>query len=103
MSEMNRTIARVGSPEPGSALDSTSSMPRQSSRASASRHRGFSLLEIVLVIAIGFGLITVGITAYGNANRRAKEVELTSRANIISAAIFSNYSKRGDYRGITLD
>jgi len=89
---MNRTIVTAVSHERMKAVG-----------RSISRRRGFSLLEMVLWIAIGFGLITLGISAYGNASRRAKEAELTRRANIISAAIFANYSKRGDYRGITLD
>lgn len=67
------------------------------------RRRGFTLMETVMVVAVGLGLLIGGIMFYAQAERSAREADIARRATVISAEIFAIMSRNAHYLGLTLD
>lgn len=59
--------------------------------------KGFTLIELMIVVAIIGILAAVAIPAYGNYTRKAKVTEVTNAMGAVSNAIIEYYQDKGEY------
>lgn len=65
------------------------------------RKRGFTLMETVLVIAVGIGLLVGGIVFFQQAESARVVSDKTKAFNAISSEIRSQYDKKVNYTGLS--
>lgn len=69
----------------------------------AIRRRGFTLMETVLVIAVGIGLIIGGIVFYEQAEQSKREAELIRIITTLSAEIHQKHARNRDFSAVSVE
>lgn len=60
---------------------------------------GFTIVEILVVIAIIGILATIGILSYSRVQANARDMQRSSKITIIAEALEKYYDKNGEYPG----
>src|SRR3990172_10027955 len=66
-------------------------------KSRCSRQRGFTLVELLVVVAIIAILVSVGAVSYSTAQRNARNAQRASDLNKIALALEEFYSDHGFY------
>ena len=67
------------------------------------RAKGFTLIEIVLVLAVGLGLIIGGVVFYRQASENSEYNDAVRRINALSAEVRSQYRNVADWAFLETD